>query len=103
MTIQSRRIKPLRALVIETNDVLTIVVSSVDKNRLIHSLGRRQCCGVSVASRLTLHLDNEVSNRSNTFSRRCFEWSDLPQLTQARVGEWTQVVYCALVQMFLSF
>lgn len=38
VTIQSRSSKPLNALVIETNEVLTIVVSTVDRKSASHIL-----------------------------------------------------------------
>lgn len=38
VTIQSRLSKPLSASVIETSDVLTMVVSTVERNNASHSL-----------------------------------------------------------------
>lgn len=40
MTIQSRIRKPSRAFVIDTKDVLTIVVSIVERNKATHRLFR---------------------------------------------------------------
>lgn len=41
MTTQSRCSKPCNALVMEIKEVLTIVVSSVDRKRDMHKLGKR--------------------------------------------------------------
>jgi hypothetical protein len=40
VTTQSLKSKPSKAFVIETNEVLTIVVSRVDRKRLTHNLPR---------------------------------------------------------------
>jgi hypothetical protein len=49
VTTQSRSSKPPRAEVIETSDVLTIVVSSVDKNSERQRLVEHQCVHLSTA------------------------------------------------------
>lgn len=73
VTIQSRLSKPLKALVIETSEVLTIVVSTVDKNSAIHMLFHQgismlsDCMLVGV-SLLTQQTKHEVSILINIFS-----------------------------------
>ena len=68
VTTQSRVSNPFRAFVIDTNDVLTMVVSNVDKNKLSQMLHDRRICQVDLSSvRLNIDLRDCENMKPPTF------------------------------------
>jgi hypothetical protein len=68
--IQSRDLKPSSALVMETREVLTMVVSRVDKKRLIHILIKYASvlrCRIYLVDGLTRRLKHEASSLQGTW------------------------------------